>query len=78
MKNTKRYKNAAKLFPNAKISRVASFFKQNGTIYIQNYDENVVTVIDGDDLTNLLNLIPANPTVDYLRHLQSKHLLPKK
>lgn len=77
MKNTKRCKNAIKLFPKSKISRVSSFFKENNTIYIQNYDENVVTIVDGKDLTTLLNLIPLDAKIDYMRHLQSKHLLNK-
>jgi hypothetical protein len=76
MKNTKRYKNATKLFPNSKISRVGSFFKENNTIYILNHDENVVTIVDGKDLTTLLNLLPLDPQVDYIRHLQTKNLLP--
>ena len=77
MKNSKRYKKAVKLFPNTKISRVSSFLRSDDTIYIQNYDENVVTIVDGKDLATLLNLIPLNAKIDYIRHLQSKRLLNK-
>lgn len=73
MKNTKRYKTAVKLFPDAKISRVASFYKENNTIYIKNYDENVVTIIDGKDLSTLLCLIPSNPKIDYVRYIDGQN-----